>query len=498
MKKWAGQKCQIHGCYRDEEGCTCSKPFQLFPFPNKSTNLEARLHWAKLVNRKDPKTGQNWQPKADDRVCSEHFLGGRATEKHPHPVLNLPVGVKQKVSRPPPTNREKSPVARKKRKRKVDVSDVAEVNVNNNDHDYTHTCTCPSTSDCSCEFQLCLKKSICNLIHELEEVKEKSTNQTAVTSKHVDKTLRFLRTNKKTRLYTGLPNKAAFSDLYRHVSHKASIMRYWQGDRKEKPAATRSYKKTPVKTGAKRKLTLKEELLIVLMKLRLGFLNEVLGDIFGVSSSSVSIIFNTWIKLLSQELRPLVFYPDKFITREKLPKQLSHYTHLRCTLDCTEVYIERPRHQELQALTWSDYKRHNTIKFLVGIAPNGHISFLSDTWGGRASDQHIVRQSGFLELVEPGDVIMADRGFTIREDLLLRGATLEIPPPSSGIEQMSRRNVLKTKAIANARIHVERAIGRMKTFSIIKNVFPITLVPLADDIILVCAALCNLLPPLVF
>ena len=62
---------------------------------------------------------------------------------------------------------------------------------------------------------------------------------------------------------------------------------------------------------------------------------------------------------------------------------------------------------------------HNTIKFLVGITPNGHISFLSDTWGGRASDQHIVRQPGFLELVEPGDVIMADRRFTIREDLLL-------------------------------------------------------------------------------
>jgi len=196
-------------------------------------------------------------------------------------------------------------------------------------------------------------------------------------------------------------------------------------------------------------------------------------------------------------LKPLIFYPRKDVIREKLPRSLRHYSKLRCTLDCTEVFINRPRHLELQAQTWSDYKKHNTIKFLVGIAPNGHISFLSSTWGGRASDQKITRESGFLDLIEHGDLIMVDRGFTIQEDLLHLGATLEIPPSSSGLEQMTSNNVAKTKAIANARIHVERAIDRIKCFDILKNVLPISLVPLADDIITVCGALCNLLPPLV-
>ena len=62
---------------------------------------------------------------------------------------------------------------------------------------------------------------------------------------------------------------------------------------------------------------------------------------------------------------------------------------------------------------------------------------------------------------------------------------------------MTGPNVKKTKEIANARIHVERAIGRMKHFSILKNRLPITIVPLIDEISIVCAALCNLLPPLV-
>ena len=66
------------------------------------------------------------------------------------------------------------------------------------------------------------------------------------------------------------------------------------------------------------------------------------------------------------------------------------------------------------------------------------------------------------------------------------------PPPKS------RAPYQKTKKIANARIHVERAIGRMKNFAILKTVLPITLLPVADDIIVVCACICNLLPPLEF
>ena len=80
---------------------------------------------------------------------------------------------------------------------------------------------------------------------------------------------------------------------------------------------------------------------------------------------------------------------------------------------------------------------------------HGMISFLSEAWGDRVSDQHIIRESGFLDLLEPTDLIMADRGFTIKEDLMVRWATLEIPPPSSGLEQMSDRdNVIATKKIA--------------------------------------------------
>ena len=53
----------------------------------------------------------------------------------------------------------------------------------------------------------------------------------------------------------------------------------------------------------------------------------------------------------------------------------------------------------------------------------------------------------------------------------------KIPPPSSGLEQMSKDKVIVTKKIANAWIHVERAIGRMKVFSILRKTLPIALAP---------------------
>ena len=57
------------------------------------------------------------------------------------------------------------------------------------------------------------------------------------------------------------------------------------------------------------------------------------------------------------------------------------------------------------------------MKFLVGISPSGAILFVSDVWGGRASDQKITQNCGLIRLLSPGQDVMADRGFTV--DLLL-------------------------------------------------------------------------------
>ena len=53
------------------------------------------------------------------------------------------------------------------------------------------------------------------------------------------------------------------------------------------------------------------------------------------------------------------------------------------------------------------------------MSPSGSIMFFSELYDGSISDKKIVRESGILEMELwcPGDIVMADRGFTIETDL---------------------------------------------------------------------------------
>ena len=170
------------------------------------------------------------------------------------------------------------------------------------------------------------------------------------------------------------------------------------------------------------------------------------------------------------------------------------YSKCRIILDCTEVFIERPKSLQLQYATWSEYKHHNTVKILIGISPSGFITFLSDCYGGRQSDKFITQDSGFYENLERDDEVMADRGFQLREELYHYFCRLVVPPGKHLKLQMTEAECKTTKEVANLRIHVERAINRIKTFRILKTTLPICMLQHVDDIVRSCAALCNLKP----
>lgn len=77
-------------------------------------------------------------------------------------------------------------------------------------------------------------------------------------------------------------------------------------------------------------------------------------------------------------------------------------------------------------------------------------------------DREIVEGSGILDLLfSEGDVIMADKGFTI-EALLPLGVTLNVPPFLGHAPQMSAEDVVKTQVIAALCIHVEELLIRSK------------------------------------
>ena len=58
-------------------------------------------------------------------------------------------------------------------------------------------------------------------------------------------------------------------------------------------------------------------------------------------------------------------------------------------------------------------------------------------------------------------------------------------------------DIRKTKKIAALRIHVERAIERLKRFNILSQRVLLEHVESFDDIVKVCACICNMYPSLV-
>ena len=92
---------------------------------------------------------------------------------------------------------------------------------------------------------------------------------------------------------------------------------------------------------------------------------------------------------------------------------------------------------------------------------------------------------------------MADRGFTIKGILKELNIDLDIPPFMEGRKQLPASEIDEGRRIASLRIHVERAIGRLKTYAICRQTIPISLARLANQIVYVYAFLTNFQPALV-
>ena len=120
-------------------------------------------------------------------------------------------------------------------------------------------------------------------------------------------------------------------------------------------------------------------------------------------------------------LKPMIKWPDHAVVTRTLPMVFtSHFKKCICIIDCFEVFCDRPTGLKARAQTYSQYKHHNTMKFLIGITPQGSISFISKGWGGRVSDLHLTLHCGLVENLIPGDLLLADRGFNIQEAIVQR------------------------------------------------------------------------------
>ena len=116
----------------------------------------------------------------------------------------------------------------------------------------------------------------------------------------------------------------------------------------------------------------------------------------------------------------LILWPDRRAVLQKTMPfcyRLHYGLKVASIIDCFEIFVEKPSNLLAKARTWLQYKHYNTAKYLISITPQGTINFISNGWGGRVSNKHIVENSGYLSNILPGDVVLADRGFDIADSI---------------------------------------------------------------------------------
>ena len=195
-------------------------------------------------------------------------------------------------------------------------------------------------------------------------------------------------------------------------------------------------------------LTPVQQLVMTLMRLKLNLSCQDLGYRFGTHKSTISGVFSHVIEVMYVKLNPLIIWPDRDALLDTMPMDfckhcpscaviIDCFDSCAVIIDCFEVFLKRPSNLLARPQTFSSYKHHNTVKYLIDITPQGTICFISEGWGERVSDKHLTKNSRLLDHLIPGDTILADRGFDIQDSVSLYCARITMPAFTRGKKQLT-------------------------------------------------------------
>ena len=508
------------------------------------TDTSLRAQWLHAIRRD---TGKHFTITDSTKVCSLHF-------KNEHLKKSLGIGRLSYVDgavpsvfewkrssprkRPPPTPRGNSASIQNKKQNKrkagsartsLDMSAVAgpsseslsiDATGSVNEFSLESNSEAESSETVTTDNQLSyddLRKKLAKMEQLLEESRTKNAKLEAEVEKvrtHAFKisekcanlekrifTVDNFTSDEDITFYTGFPSYDVFMATYNYLNpgQNGENIRFWRSVSND--VDPEYYEREPelgVGPGRPRTLNAKEEFFLVMCRLRQGFPERHLGHLFDISQSTVSRIVISWVNFMYLRFGQLNILPSRKVVNDNMPQDFKgKYPSTRAIIDCTEIKCQMPSSLLLNSELFSSYKNQTTLKGLIAISPAGHISFISQLYTGSISDREITERSGFLDLsFEANDSVMADKGFTI-QDLLPVGVSLNIPPFLGSSAQMPAEDVVKTQEIASLRIHVERAINKIKNFHIWDGVVPLSLFGIVNQMWTVCAHLCNVQDPII-
>ncbi|XP_046432363.1 uncharacterized protein LOC124185534 [Neodiprion fabricii] len=383
------QSCCVVDCKNTSRNSNC----KFYKFPVANWKLNQRKKWIAAVKRQNI-DGSLWSPKPMDVICSEHFISGEKSdiESSPNfaPTIFPSAYRRRKVNESAVLNRHKRFMERRIMKKSlsstaeihpvmnfVEPPEIAEGDQNNTFMNQTVEQACEAniyfTSNVSSKTFIC-NRYITNNKCDAEtqtEILEASTSKIITNNKKY--------VNKE----CGTPHRT-FAD------HETQVTNMFEGFSSVKKneqlidlagVTFNNFNFLLDRTKPPKKSTIgyKDRLFIFLMKLKTGLTFSALGVLFNVHRTTISRIFFDILEQLASTTANLVFWPDIDVVQATMPECFHH-----------------------------DY---SDTRVLIGITPGGFISLKSKVAGGRKSDSQMTIESGLLDLLEDGDVVLADKGF---------------------------------------------------------------------------------------
>lgn len=516
--------CCVYECH-NQEGFDENIVF--YTFPSKPYEVERRQRWVQAVRRTRP-DGTPWQPTGNTRICSTHFVGNATSNCMHHPAY-VPTIFPSAYRRAKPCDASSS-VERFERwtTRAQSSANPAHPTVvvkDGNGNGLHHS----SPDEMDVEIPMEAAKDTSEQLQPLDLSKQRGQNAPPATKALPENSAGLTAHSGKIDEHQGNVACKATSGtadtfeagslmarnlvvLHRAVGPDTRVCYFGGYDAVCRlPGGIRHlcgvddnvfalllslFPDVREKTSD---VSLPNKLIIFLFKMKHGLPFSAMAVLFGIHETTAARIFHAVLGTLAYATSGWIYRLDRYVTQKTLPDCFK-VNYPKCTLivDCTEVRTESPSEVRQQHVLFSTYKNGFTLKFLVAIAPSGFIVFKSKAYGGRCTDTHVVVNSGFLEVVEEGDVILADKGFPgIRAGVSGKSGVLIMPPFSAGSQQFSEADTSKTYEIAQVRIHVERVIQRIKTHGIFQHRFPISLIPAATQIFHMACVLANLQNPVI-
>lgn len=225
-------------------------------------------------------------------------------------------------------------------------------------------------------------------------------------------------------------------------------------------------------------LSLRSQVIMTLMTLKT---NRPLADLsryFHTSESTALQIVLYWIDMLAEVFRPSIPWLSKEIIQATMPSEFrERFPNMTCFVGYSESVLHKPEG------LWPS----TTVKYLLAVAPCGLIMFMSSAYTGRRDHADMALDSGLLHLLMPGDEVMTQGGFAIKELLFERQIKLVVA-------SLGRNDGRPASASSAAHVgdNVQDAIQRLLTYKILSQGVPTMLAPHIDKILWICAALTNL------